>query len=145
MEIEYGFGYIIIRSPYTPYSIYLRRTIASPISGHLPLLRHWDRLQPRMKDPIPRDLGVSRMRPPRLYWDNGKENGSYYNGLYWFRGWGLGLTKYDKILPKKGPLLGNPHPTYRLNTPYMTPRNPAKGTPRNFSYVWPQPRSWTQK
>ena len=26
-KIEYGFGYIIIRSPYTPYSIYLRRTI----------------------------------------------------------------------------------------------------------------------
>ena len=24
---EYGFGYIIIRSPYTPYSIYLRGTI----------------------------------------------------------------------------------------------------------------------
>ena len=26
-EIEYGFGYIIIRSPCTPYSIYIRRTI----------------------------------------------------------------------------------------------------------------------
>ena len=25
--IEYGFGYIIIRSPYTPYSIYLRGII----------------------------------------------------------------------------------------------------------------------
>ena len=25
--MEYGFGYIIIRSPYTPYSIYLRGTI----------------------------------------------------------------------------------------------------------------------
>ena len=23
-EIEYGFGYIVIRSPYTPHSIYLR-------------------------------------------------------------------------------------------------------------------------
>ena len=27
MWIEYGFGYMIIRSPYTPYSIYLRGTI----------------------------------------------------------------------------------------------------------------------
>ena len=26
-QIEYGFGYVIIRCPYTPYSIYLRRTI----------------------------------------------------------------------------------------------------------------------
>ena len=26
-KIEYAFGYIIIRSPYTPYSIYLRKTI----------------------------------------------------------------------------------------------------------------------
>ena len=26
-SIEYGFGYIIIRSPYTLYSIYLRGTI----------------------------------------------------------------------------------------------------------------------
>ena len=26
-KIEYGFGYTIIRSPYTPYSIYLRGTI----------------------------------------------------------------------------------------------------------------------
>ena len=25
--MEYGFGYVIIRSPYTPYSIYLRGTI----------------------------------------------------------------------------------------------------------------------
>ena len=25
--MEYGFGYIITRSPYTPYSIYLRGTI----------------------------------------------------------------------------------------------------------------------
>ena len=29
-EVEYGFGYIIIRSPYTPYSIYLRGAIGSP-------------------------------------------------------------------------------------------------------------------
>ena len=27
MWIERGFGYVIIRSPYTPYSIYVRRTI----------------------------------------------------------------------------------------------------------------------
>ena len=27
-QTEYGFGYIIIRSPYTPYSIYLRGTNA---------------------------------------------------------------------------------------------------------------------
>ena len=27
---EYGFGYIITRSPYTPYSIYLRGTIGVP-------------------------------------------------------------------------------------------------------------------
>ena len=26
-QIEYGLGYITIRSPYTPYSIYLRGTI----------------------------------------------------------------------------------------------------------------------
>ena len=26
-SIEYGFGYMIIRSPYTPYSIYFRGTI----------------------------------------------------------------------------------------------------------------------
>ena len=26
-EIEYGFGYITIRSPYTSYSVYLRGTI----------------------------------------------------------------------------------------------------------------------
>ena len=26
-SIEYGFGYVIIRSPYTPYSIHLRGTI----------------------------------------------------------------------------------------------------------------------
>ena len=28
MWIEYGFEYIIIRSPYTPYSVYLKGTIA---------------------------------------------------------------------------------------------------------------------
>ena len=27
-KIEYGFGYIIVRSPYTAYSIYLRGTVA---------------------------------------------------------------------------------------------------------------------
>ena len=34
-RIEYGFGYIIIRSPYTPYSIYLSGTIGweRPIGG----------------------------------------------------------------------------------------------------------------
>ena len=26
-KIEYGFGYVIVRPPYTPYSIYLRGTI----------------------------------------------------------------------------------------------------------------------
>ena len=31
--IEYDFGSIIIRSPYTPYSIYLRGTIRSEVSG----------------------------------------------------------------------------------------------------------------
>ena len=32
-EIEHGFGYTIIRSPYTPYSIYLRETIAFRVEG----------------------------------------------------------------------------------------------------------------
>ena len=27
LYMEYGFGYVVIRSPYTPYSIYLRGTI----------------------------------------------------------------------------------------------------------------------
>ena len=31
--IEYGFGYIIIRSPHTTYSIYLRGTIGSRLGG----------------------------------------------------------------------------------------------------------------
>ena len=26
-QIEYGFGHIVIRSPYTPYSVYLKGTI----------------------------------------------------------------------------------------------------------------------
>ena len=34
-QIEFGFGYILIRSPYTPYSIYLRGTIIPiPQSPH---------------------------------------------------------------------------------------------------------------
>ena len=37
-QIEYGFGYIIIRSPYFPYSIYLRGTIYSHgISQEFPM------------------------------------------------------------------------------------------------------------
>ena len=32
-EIEYGFGYIVIRSPYIPYSIYLRGTIGFRVEG----------------------------------------------------------------------------------------------------------------
>ena len=42
LKIEYGFGYIIKRSPYTPYSIYLRGTITldykaaqTPCANHL--------------------------------------------------------------------------------------------------------------
>ena len=31
--IEYGFGFIIIRSPYTPYSIYLRVTVIQQIQS----------------------------------------------------------------------------------------------------------------
>ena len=38
-QIEYGFGYIIIRSSYTPYSIYLRETVGlSPFREHFPFL-----------------------------------------------------------------------------------------------------------
>ena len=37
--IEYGFGHIIIRYPYTPYSIYLRGTIESlhPLHAVIPI------------------------------------------------------------------------------------------------------------
>ena len=31
--VEDGFGYILIRSPYTPYCIYLRGTIGGPDLG----------------------------------------------------------------------------------------------------------------
>ena len=34
--IEYGFGYIRIRSPYTPYSIYLRGTIGLRVQQRVP-------------------------------------------------------------------------------------------------------------
>ena len=34
-RIEYGFGYIIITSPHTPYSIYLRGTMPSPAPKEL--------------------------------------------------------------------------------------------------------------
>ena len=32
-QIEYGFGYIRIRSPYAPYSFYLRGTIGCGVKG----------------------------------------------------------------------------------------------------------------
>ena len=33
--MEYDFGYIIIRFPYTPYSIYLRGTIYMDVEGYV--------------------------------------------------------------------------------------------------------------
>ena len=40
--IEYGFGYVIIRPPYTPYSIYLRGTICHVVQvSHQWILEVW--------------------------------------------------------------------------------------------------------
>ena len=36
-QLEHGFGYIMIRSPYTPYSIYLRGTTGADSRGQV-----WD-------------------------------------------------------------------------------------------------------
>ena len=48
-KLPYGFGYIIIRSPYAPYSIYLRGTITSSNTSA------WKRLRGKPRNPgLPR-------------------------------------------------------------------------------------------
>ena len=88
--MEYGYEYIITKSPYTPYSIYLRGAfgglegfwikaleLAGGSRGASPI---WVASMHHMKWVLGVILG--------LYWDDGKENGNYYSilGLYWDNG-----------------------------------------------------------
>ena len=55
--IEYGFGYIIIRSPYTPYSVYLGGTIHWDLS--YPQLASFPTLTPDLEAGTPILLGLN--------------------------------------------------------------------------------------